>query len=145
MWRVFGEIFAMLVLGFFIGFFLFMLFWKIAFNYGGGAKLNLRTFKNIYRINKLKWEFSYGDFDDVRHLRYRCRQVKLSFFAFLWFLFDRAVSCHRRCRKSKRDALIFILEDCQEDINALKKEADNEIKMAVKEQKRILNNWKYYV
>lgn len=125
----------------------FVLLWKIAFNYGGKTKLNIRMFKNIYRINKSKWAFecNYMENDEIRHLRYRGRKVKLSFLAFLWFLFDIAISKRSNRRKSERDALIFILEDCQKDINALKNVADNEIKRAVKEQKKILNTWKYYV
>ena len=126
----------------------FVLLWKIAFNYGGHTKLNIRTFKNIYRINKSKWVFErnyMADEEEVRHLRYRGRKVKLSFLAFLWFLFDIAISKRRNRRKTERDALIFILEDCQEDITALKNEADNEIKKAVKEQRKILSNWKYYM
>lgn len=140
MWIVFAVIFAILVLCIF----LFMLFWNIAFNYGGETKLNLRTFKNIYCINKSKWDFSSVGFEEVRHLRYRRRQVKLSFLAFLWFLFDRLLSEYRQCRESERNALLFILKDCQEDIEVLKNEADNEVRRAVKEQKRIINNWKYY-
>ena len=125
----------------------FVLLWKIAFNYGGQTKLNIRTFKNIYRINKSKWVFerNYMADDEIRHLRYRGRKVKLSFLAFLWLLFDIAISKRSNRRKTERDALIFILEDCQEDINALKNEADNEIKRAVQEQKKIISNWEYYM
>jgi len=140
MWIVFAVIFAILVLCIF----LFMLFWNIAFNYGGDTKLNLRTFKNIYRINKSKWEFSSNGIEEVRHLKYRCRKVKLSFFAFLWFLVDRVLSGYRKRRESERNAMIFILEDCQKDIETLKNEADNEIRRAVKDQKKILETWKYY-
>lgn len=37
--------------------FLFLFIWKTAFNYGGETKLNLKVFKQIYRINPEKWSY----------------------------------------------------------------------------------------
>lgn len=37
--------------------------------------------------------------------------------------------------------MAWILEDCQADIKYLKEQADREVKRALKEQKKIFNNW----
>lgn len=120
----------------------FIIIWKLSFNYRGEIKLNLKTFKQIYYINPNKWSYFGLWCDDVKHLHYRNHRVKLTFFAFCWFLLDRAFSKYRENKKEKRNNLIWLLQDCQEDIESLKKQADRDIERALKAQKRILNNWR---
>lgn len=123
--------------------FAFLYFWKISFNLGGEVKLGLRLFKQVYRINQKKWEYCKADWiDDLcRNLYYEGYQIKLSFPAFLWFLFYKITSSHRENKTKERELLIFILEDCQEDINKLKKKAEEDIKKALKQQEKILKGW----
>lgn len=122
--------------------FLFLFIWKTAFNYGGETKLNLKVFKQIYRINPEKWSYRESWDDEIRHLRYSDYKVKLTFFAFCWFLLNRISSRYKRNKEEERNNLIWILEDCQDDINYLKRQADKDIEKALKIQKKIFNNWR---
>lgn len=122
------------------GLFLFLVIWNLLFNLNGEIKLRLRLFKQIYCINPNKWEYDKA----YRLLFYKGYQIKLSFPAFLWFLFYRAASSYRKTKAKERKLLTFILEDCQKDINELKKKTEEDIEKALKQQEKILKGWKCY-
>lgn len=122
--------------------FIFLFIWKLAFNYQGEVKLNLKIFRQIYYINPEKWNYRKSWDEDIRHLRYRGHRVKLTFFAFCWFISDRLFSKYRKNKKEKKDNLIWVLQDCKKDIEYLKEQADRDIERALKAQKKILDNWR---
>lgn len=120
----------------------FLFIWWLCFNYQGETKLKLKIFRQIYKVNPLRWSYTevrWGD--DIKHLYYGNYKIKLTFMAFCYFQLNRIFSRINEERKGRRDTLIWILEDCQKDIEYLKKQADREIERALKEQKKIFNNW----
>ena len=126
-------------------FFLFLVIWNLLFNLKGEIKLKLRLFKQIYCINPSKWQYrKVYRLDDLKNLFYEEHQIKLSFPAFLWFLFYRITSNYRKTKAKERKLLALILEDCQEDIDKLKKKAEEDIEKALKQQEKILKGWKCY-
>lgn len=127
---------------FFSGFIIFLISWNIAFNNRGETKLNLSTFRKIYKINPQKWLVKEKTWDDsIKHLYYRGHKVKLSFLAFCYFRWDRIFSRFTENRKDQRDTLIWILQDCQKDIEILKEESERQIQNALEQQKRIFKKW----
>lgn len=122
--------------------FIFLFIWKLAFNYQGEIKLNLKLFRQIYYINPEKWRYIEYWCDSIRHLKYRGYRVKLTFFAFCWFISDRLFYKYRKNKKRKRNNLIWVLQDCQKDIEYLKEQANRDIERALQTQKRILDNWR---
>jgi len=109
---------------------------------GFTAKLKLKIFRQIYKVNPLRWSYTEVRWvDDIKHLYYGNHKIKLTFMAFCYFQLNRIFSRINEERKGRRDTLIWILEDCQKDIEYLKKQADREIERALKEQKKIFNNW----
>ena len=71
----------------FSGFIIFLISWNIAFNNNGETKLNLSTFRKIYKINPRKWSVKEKWEDSINHLYYQGHKVKLSFLAF-WIEFS---------------------------------------------------------
>lgn len=123
-------------------FFLFLVIWNLLFNLKGEIKLRLRLFKQIYCINPSKWQYRKVYWlDDLKNLFYEGHQIKLSFPAFLWFLFYRITSNYRKTKAKERKLLTLILEDCQEDIDELKKKAEKDIEKALKQQEKIFKEW----
>ena len=123
-------------------FFLFLVIWNLLFNLKGEIKLRLRLFKQIYCINPSKWQYRKVYWlDDWKNLFYEGHQIKLSFPAFLWFLFYRITSNYRKTKAKERKLLALILEDCQEDIDKLKKKAEKDIEKALKQQEKIFKEW----
>lgn len=120
----------------------FLFIWWLCFNYQGETKLKLKIFRQIYKVNPLRWSYTEIRWvDDIKHLYYGNHKIKLTFIAFCYFQLNRIFSRINEERKGRRDTLIWILEDCQKDIEYLKKQADREIERALKEQKKIFNNW----
>lgn len=121
-----------------IGGFSFLFIWWLCFNYQGETKLKLKLFRQIYNINPSRWNYIERHWDDyIKHLYYGSHRIKLTFITFCYFQLNRIFSKISEERKGKRDTLIWILEDCQADIKYLK----GEVKRALKEQKKIFNNW----
>lgn len=123
--------------------------WWLGFNYHGKAKLGLKTFRQIYLVNPSRWRYGTSHYyDDFRHLHYRENyysdgdRVKLSFIAFLWFLYRHITQKYRAKKEAEREYLISILECCQRDIDRIKRDSEKQIESALQEQKRILRNWK---
>lgn len=104
----------------FSGFIIFLISYNIAFNNNGETKLNLSTFRKIYKINPRKWSVKEKWEDSIKHLYYSGHKVKLSFLAFCYFRWDRIFSRFTENRKDQRDTLIWVLQDCQRDIEILK-------------------------
>ena len=138
--RILFEIFTFLFL-------FFLIIWKLAFNYRGKVKLNLKTFKSVYQINPGKWKYDneYWD-DDCRHLIYDGRRgemrVKLTFPAFIYFQVGRITSNINRKKKKKNDYLVYFLEDCQRDIDVIRTKAENQIKRELENQRKIFAEWR---
>ena len=125
----------------------FLIGWKLAFNYGGEIKLNLKTFKGIYHINPDKWHYEKARWtDDIRHLFYQSstiyKRIKLTFPAFIYFVFDKIRSNFKDQKEEENRHLILLLEDCQRDINRIKARAEKQIKKELENQKKILENWR---
>lgn len=52
----------------FSGFIIFLISYNIAFNNNGETKLNLSTFRKIYKINPRKWSVKEKWEDSIKHL-----------------------------------------------------------------------------
>lgn len=125
----------------------FLIIWKLAFNYRGKIKLNLKTFKSVYQISPEKWRYDDDHWsDDCRHLIYDGRRVemrvKLTFPAFIYFQIGRITSDINCKKKKKNDYLVYFLEDCQRDIDVIKARAENQIKRELENQKKIFAEWR---
>lgn len=116
----------------------FLFIWWLCFNYQGETKLKLKIFRQIYKVNPLRWSYTERHWDDcIKHLYYGSHRIKLTFITFCYFQLNRIFFKI----SEERDTLIWILEDCQADIKYLKEQADREVKRALKEQKKIFDNW----
>lgn len=126
--------------------------WKLMFNYDGKTKLKLHLFRQIYFLNPERWSYDRCNWDDdIKHLYYRGNKpwccsdyyrVKLSFIAFLWFLYYQCAQGKRSREETQNEYLIHILKNSQKDIARLKAQSEEQIASALREQKRILENWK---
>lgn len=59
----------------FSGFIIFLISYNIAFNNNGETKLNLSTFRKIYKINPRKWSVKEKWEDSIKHLYYSGHKV----------------------------------------------------------------------
>lgn len=92
----------------------FLFIWWLCFNYQGETKLKLKIFRQIYKVNPLRWSYTEVRWvDDIKHLYYGNHKIKLTFMAFCYFQLNRIFSRINEERKGRRDTLIWILEDCQ--------------------------------
>ena len=123
------------------GFIIFLISYNIAFNNNGETKLNLSTFRKIYKINPQKWSVKEKWEDSIKHLYYSGHKVKLSFLAFCYFRWDRIFSRFTENRKDQRDTLIWVLQDCQRDIEILKEKSERQIQDALEQQRKIFERW----
>lgn len=130
--------------------FMFFWIWWIAFNNRGEVKFRLRMFKNIFLVKPERWEFQqrWSASDDMKHLYYDgpgcfATKVKLSFPAFIWFLCYHYSENYRIKKIEKNGILESILETYQNDINKLREESEKEIEQALKQQKEIMNDWRF--
>lgn len=109
------------------------------------AKLGLEQLRKLISINPDKWHYAKTYCYGAYHLYYNTyhTQVRLSFLAFLWYDQWYQVRLDKeKERKKENEALILILEDCQRDIDHLKAKADEQIKEALEQQKKVMNNWR---
>lgn len=129
-------------------FLLFLIIWWLVFNYGGEtAKMGLRLFRSVYLINPSKWFYKSEYWDDTRSLYYdksycHSTQVRLTFLAFVWFLYRYHSRKYILKKEERRHELAGVLEGCQKDIDRIKRRSEEEMMQAINEQKRILENWK---
>ena len=126
---------------------IWLFIWWCGFNYGGEVKLRLKTFRQIFLVDPKRWYYRSEYGEDFNHLHYKKRygdspRVKLSFLAFLWFLAYHVTTNYRNKKQAERDCLIGILETCQKDIDRIKQESEGQIEQALKDQERILKNWR---
>lgn len=119
-----------------------LIIWWLCFNSGGKTKMGLRLFRQVYRVNPDRWSYTDNWYDDLKHLCYHGDRIKLSFIAFVWFLSHHITEKYRSKKEAEREYLISILECCQKDIDRIKRDSEQQVESALKEQKRILKNWK---
>lgn len=113
--------------------------WKLVFNCGGKIKLGILNLRKLMTINPEKWEYGSRYWDYFCHLRYNDHvQVKLSFFAFLWFLFYQVSEKKRKHKEETRATMVYILEDCQRDVERLMRQAKSEVDRANRMMKEVV-------
>lgn len=132
---------------------IFTIFWIVMFvdwcdfNSGGVVKFRLKIFKQIFLVNPDRWKYESTWYQVFNHLYYTKKsgnriQVKLSFPAYLWFFSYVATEEGKKERQKEHDCLVDILETCQADIDRIKQKSERQIEQALKDQKRILENWR---
>ena len=105
--------------------------------------LNFFQWRRLYQISPDKWKFCPNDFlDDTNRLWYYPDnmgkiQIRFRFFSFLCLSIWRFWHFIRKTKEKNNMYLVAVLEDCQRDIDVLKKKAEKEISSALEQQKEI--------
>lgn len=95
------------------------------------AKLNYKTFKSLYFVNKNKW-VCYKNCLLYNSNGERIK-VNLTFPAYCWYYYYRKYQAKANIKREENKFTIALLEDCQKDIERMKSAAERQIKKGMEE------------